>query len=234
MQLEALRTTWPEEVLTGQYFFQAYGPTTTDDVISFLTDDLIDAGDDVRLRITDAGGRVLMNVLRGRHPGIQAVGVRPAQTWITLLQHVRPPQGEEPFLLRRMRRQLTDRRRHWSSRIRRAAREFTADVHRLRPAPQLVWDVLDNRAGHVIGRLTVPIGVPGARTAIHSATGGPAALLMVEGGLLTVRIGERPVAQFMSAGPAHRVDVAGAVPAGLDPRLVLACALLEYARLSTT
>ncbi|MBM2614743.1 hypothetical protein JIG36_04135 [Actinoplanes sp. LDG1-06] len=226
-----LRAGWPEEVLTGQYWFQRTGGTAAREVVSFLTDDLLYPDNDTSLW-TRAGDRIVMQVFRNQHPGIKAVRAGGSAPWLTLLQHVRSPQGEEPYLLHRMRRQMSDKRYTFRSRLRRARREFTADMARLQPTPLQVWDVLDNRADRFLGRLTVPIGVPGARTAIHGATGRTAAHLMAEGELLTVRTGARPVAQFTRVDNAYRVDVAGAAPAGLDPRLVLACALLRYARLS--
>ncbi|GID31668.1 hypothetical protein [Paractinoplanes brasiliensis] len=236
MQVDALRGGWPEEVLTGRYWFQTYGGTMADEVMSdvagFLTLGLAEPETSTKLKITDASGRPMMSVRRRSAPGIQAIGTRRNEPWITLLQHKPQAQAQQPYLLRRMRAQLTDGRRTIRSRVRRAGREFTADWRRINPRPLQIWDILDNRMNRIIGRLAVPIDVPSARWAIFGATGRPAAMLHVEPGCLTVRVGARPVAQFVKIDRTHRVDVAGAGPAGLDPRLVLACALLEYAHLS--
>ncbi|MBU2664011.1 hypothetical protein KOI35_10970 [Actinoplanes bogorensis] len=224
--IDHLRTGWPEPMLTGQYAFVTSGGGLAGDLLSgfagMVSAGLIEPGNPSFLRIA-VDGKPLLAVVPGER-GPRAVAREP---WISLHEHPLPPRTEYRQFARVV-GSLFLRRYDMRTRIRMSARELTRPT----PVPRMAWDVFDDRLGEVIGQLTNGVG---ARTVILGPDGRVVARLLQDPDgkspprLLTLVAGRQPVAHMTRAGrDTYRVDVSGIAAAGLDPRLVLACAMLQF------
>ena len=228
MQLDELRTGWPEQLLTGQYTLRTYGGTLGGELLNdlgqMLTVGLHEPGNDRMLKVTVEGHPVLtvLNDRDGFPRRIKAVAEVP---WLTLVKQ--PEVRTGPDLRTRVIGPLLQGQVSWWRRLRTSARGFRE------PPPPDVWDVLDDRLGRIVGRLSGPVDAPrGTRTVIFGADAWPAALLMADPhGRLTVVVDTLPAARIFRVHAGHRIDVSAAAGVGLDPRLVLACAMLQFAHL---
>ncbi|MFI5492713.1 hypothetical protein [Actinoplanes sp. NPDC051859] len=250
MQLDHLRTGWPEQLLTGQYALrQSKGGVLLNvlaGLVVIVTVNLYKPYPRNRLRVT-VGDTAVMSVVEDfagtwapAPAGPKAIADNPPGPLITLLAHARPKDPTRPSTANRTIAGLFDRRQPFRSRLRHTA----ADLHHTwqnRPPPLTpTWDVLDNRLGVVIGRLTRPADdVPGSRTVIHDAQGRLVGQMEEPSTptnpapCITFTVAGRPVAQIRRRTRKHYlIDVTGAAPAGLDPRLVLACAIQRFVHLS--
>ncbi|MBM2614742.1 hypothetical protein JIG36_04130 [Actinoplanes sp. LDG1-06] len=234
MRIDELRAGWPEQLLTGQYTIRISGGTIggeiLDDLGKLFTLGLHEPGNDTQVQVI-AGGTPVMTFRRDEGDGIRAVADWPLLTLVEISGSRRPP-----GLLRQIFDPLTGTSLTWRSRLRTATRR----ARRARPVVPVVWDVHDNRLGRVIGRLTTPVGAPpGTLTVLLGEDGHPAAFLMDDPGRrvpprsLTFLSGGHPAAQVTRIRRGYQVDVAAAAAAGLDPRLVLAGVMLQFAHLST-
>ena len=226
MQIDTLRRGWPEQILTGRYAFR----TRRRDGFAWMvaegfrivSDELIDVTNNRQLQIR-VDNRPVMVVVRdtGRFwpqvpPGPKACGIEAPGPLLTLLP-------------------LTGTAVGWRSWF----------------APR-TSDVLDNRLGIVIGTLSTTGGfLRPTRTVIFDSSRRAAGQmteslfsfgcqwLQLSAGLwmrrLTFTVDGRRVAQIRQRSRLwareFRVDVSRA-PGSLDPRLVLACGIQQFATLS--
>ncbi|MBU2664010.1 hypothetical protein KOI35_10965 [Actinoplanes bogorensis] len=227
--IDELRTGWPEALLTGQYTLRTYGGTLggeiLDDLGQMFTVGLHRPGNDRLLKVTVDGHPVLtvLNDRDGVPPRIKAVAEVP---WLSLVK--RPDAQSRPDRRTMVFGPLLQSQLSWGTRLRRSVQAFRT------PPPPDVWDVVDDRLGRVIGRLAGPVDEPpGTKRVIFRPDGWPAALLMEDPyGRLTIVVDTLAAARIFRVHAGHRIDVTTLTPTGLDPRLVLACAMLQFAYLS--
>jgi len=227
MMIETLRQGWPEQVLTGRYAFRTRRRDGFAGMLSegarLISDDLIDPRDRRQLQIR-VDNRPVMVVVQHADPnrsqaphGPKAWSIAPPGPLITLLRRPGTAVG-------------------WRA-------QFEPDT----------YDVLDNRLGTIIGTIANTGGfVRPTRTEIYDPSRRMVGsmveplrsfvcrwLLLGSGvGMLRLHfvVDGRRVARIRQVwrlwAREFRVDVASA--AGLlDPRLVLACGVEEFCRLST-
>jgi hypothetical protein len=222
MMIDALRTGWPEQILTGRYAFRT---RSRDGFASFLStgleiisDELIEVKTRHQLQIRIGNRPVMLVQTTGypwhEPPGLKVCGIAPPGPLLTLLRHAPREPG-----------------RWWSS------------------EPQ-VRDVFDNRLATVIGTLETTGGFRRpTRTVIYDPQRrivGQMDETLVSFVCQWLQLGQcrlrrrlnftvdgRRVARIRQIAHVwHRefqVDVSPAA-GRLDPRLVLACALEQFAR----
>jgi hypothetical protein len=207
--IDALRPGWPEQMLTGEYTFRTRRRDSVANTlftgVEIVSDELIEmkSGPRLQIRVDD---KPVMLVARGNAAGPTAYRLDPPEPLITLVKR-----RDEPTIT--------------------------------------TYDVVDNRLGVVIGRLVRTGGFRRPiRTVIHDATGQIAGsmvepitsfvwrwlLLGTDAGMrrLTITVNGLRVVRIRQVwrlwAKEFRVDLTRS--AGLiDPRLVLACGLQEFA-----
>ncbi|MFI5496775.1 hypothetical protein [Actinoplanes sp. NPDC051859] len=219
MQSHLLRSGWPEQLLAGRYTLRADRQVGTVRVLAGLID--------IATITRDRAG-----AWAPEPPGPKVVAGDPASPLITLLAHVRPQLPAEPTTASDRLALLVDRRLAVRTRLRRSLSDLR-HAYLTRKPPVPTWDVLDNRFGLIVGRLTRPGAdrPTDSRTFIKDLTGRTRAV-MVEphgSGRILFLARKRPVAFIAQQHEEQLVDVTATSQAGLDPRLVLACAILRFA-----
>jgi hypothetical protein len=227
MMIDTLRRGWPEQILTGRYAFRTRRRDGFAGMLSegvrLVSDDLVDPKERRHLQVR-IDNRPVMVVVRNWNlawpqapQGPTAGGITPPGPWITLLRRPGTVVG-------------------WRG-------QFEPDT----------YDVLDNRLGTVIGTIANTGGfVRPHRTTIYDPSRRSVGSmtepllsfvcrwLQLGAGMGMLRldfaVDGRRVARIRQVwrlwAREFRVDVSGA--AGLlDPRLVLACGIEEFHRLST-
>ncbi|MBU2667515.1 hypothetical protein KOI35_28780 [Actinoplanes bogorensis] len=250
MQIDTLRSGWPEQILSGRYSFRTRRRDDLeeifDNLIREISFDVADQRTEKQLHLR-IGGRSVMAVLQhtgGFWPhmprGPKVYHLDPPGPLLTLIQHDRPtrPMNPPSGLLGLVDRAAAVRTRS----------DWREVVSWTRSA-----DVLDNRLDMVIGRIERTDGVfERSHTQIYDPSGRLVGLMResvastvrgwlpmntrLEAKRLTFTVDGRPVARirqrFHFWYDEFEFDVSR-LAGRLDPRLVLACGVQQLAHYST-